>query len=169
MLFHLHCVVRLSPSQLEVAPAGGDCWRPPVQGRGRFWASACGRALFFTETDPYVRFCKQRDHYENLINVENSDWSSFAEALRADIRLKQSRIRCLEEGLGLKVEEFGKNPAETQRRLLETAEKLSSLKEEEDKQIEQRLTLIKEQQEEIFRLHGLLSVEDKGKIIRKMR
>ncbi|XP_055947095.1 cilia- and flagella-associated protein 57-like [Argiope bruennichi] len=147
-------------------------------------------SLFFTETDPYVRFCKQRDHYENLINVvrsrtsqikatfrenfiklakENSDWSSFAEALRADIRLKQSRIRCLEEGLGLKVEEFGKNPAETQRRLLETAEKLSSLKEEEDKQIEQRLTLIQEQQEEIFRLHGLLSVEDKGKIIRKMR
>ncbi|CAL1286903.1 unnamed protein product [Larinioides sclopetarius] len=147
-------------------------------------------SLFFTDTDPYIRFCKQRDHYENLINVvrsrtsqikatfrenfiklakENSDWSAFAEALRADIRRKQERIQCLEEGLGLKAEDFGRNPTETQRRLLEMAETLRHLKEVEDKQIEQRLTLIKEQQAEVQRLHGLLSVEDKGKITRKMR
>ncbi|GBM45930.1 hypothetical protein AVEN_206472-1 [Araneus ventricosus] len=124
----------------------------------------------FTITRTFL-FLKSKEHLSGtrLYSKENSDWSAFAEALRADIRLKQNRIRCLEEGLGLTAEEFGKNPAETQRRLLEKAEILSHLKEEEDKQIEQRLTLIKEQQEEILRLHGLLSVEDKGKIIRKMR
>ncbi|GFT72045.1 cilia-and flagella-associated protein 57 [Nephila pilipes] len=145
--------------------------------------------LFF-DTDPNVRFHNQRDHYESLINIvrsrtaqikntfrenfvklakENSDWTAFAEAIRNDIQLKKQRILYLEEGLGMKKEEFGRNPAETQRRLWQAAETLQRLEEEEERQIDKRLDLIEEQQKEILRLHGLLSVEEKGKIIRKMR
>ncbi|GFT07695.1 uncharacterized protein TNCV_4046151 [Trichonephila clavipes] len=145
--------------------------------------------LFF-DMDPVIRFRNQKDHYQSLINTirnrtaqikntfrenfvklakENSDWTAFAEAIRADIRLKKERIRHLEESLGLKKEEFSRNPTETQRRLLQTYENLRHLEEEEHQQIEQRMSLIEEQQKEIQRLHGLLTVEEKGKIVRKIR
>ncbi|GFQ81891.1 cilia-and flagella-associated protein 57, partial [Trichonephila clavata] len=145
--------------------------------------------LFF-DTDPVIRFHNQIDHYQFLINTiknrtaqikntfrenfvklakENSDWTAFAEAIRANIRSKRERIRHLEEGLDLKKEEFNRNPAETQRRLLQTYENLRHLEEEEHRQIDQRMTLIEEQEKEIQRLHGLLTVEEKGKIVRKMR
>ncbi|GIY13803.1 uncharacterized protein CDAR_469411 [Caerostris darwini] len=101
--------------------------------------------------------------------MENSDWTAFAEAIREDIRQKKDRIHCLEEALGMKAEEFSRNPALTQRRLLQTAQTLRQLEEEENRQIEQRLALVKEQQDEILRLHGLLTVDEKGKVFRKMR
>nr|XP_042896916.1 kinesin-like protein KIF20B [Parasteatoda tepidariorum] len=140
------------------------------------------------ETDLFSRFTKQRDNYESLINVvqsrndqikesnrqsflklaqENSDWTAFAESLRADVNNKKERIACLEETLGLKADEFATNPAETQKRLQKVAETFQQLEEKESNEIEKRMNLIQSQASEILRLHALVNVEERNKIVRR--
>ncbi|GBM45927.1 Cilia- and flagella-associated protein 57 [Araneus ventricosus] len=49
-------------------------------------------SLFFTDTDPYIRFCKQRDHYENLINVVRSRTSQIKATFREN-SIKLAKVR----------------------------------------------------------------------------
>ncbi|XP_035223096.1 cilia- and flagella-associated protein 57-like isoform X2 [Stegodyphus dumicola] len=145
--------------------------------------------VFVGDTDPYSKFCRLRDHYESLISTilnrtkevqttfrknyvklakENSDWTAFGEALRTDFQQKEERISCLEEALQMPWNQFATDPSETQRRLQNAYENLECLEKTENEEIQKRLSLIEEQDKELQRLHGLLVVDQRGIVARKM-
>ncbi|KAG8181472.1 hypothetical protein JTE90_016560 [Oedothorax gibbosus] len=132
---------------------------------------------------------RQRDHYESLISnirsrtaqvketfrgnyvklaKENSDLASHAESLRSDIRAYKSRIKKLEKALGMASDQFRLDPVLTRNRLEEAAARISSQEAEVDEELRKRRNIVAKQEEEIRRLHGILSVGEKGRKIRQM-
>ncbi|GIX86950.1 uncharacterized protein CEXT_254631 [Caerostris extrusa] len=150
-LLHYHCVTSYTSVALCISQLS-DQYKTDEPSLDSY------QVLFFTCW--YLSLC---NNFE-----ENSDWTAFAEAIREDIRQKKDRIRCLEEALGMKAEEFGRNPALTQRRLLQSPDTEAARRGGEQAD---RATFGPrgDQQKEILRLHGLLTVEEKGRVFRKMR
>lgn len=99
---------------------------------------------------------------------ENSDWTAFAEALVSDVKQKQEKIQVLEAVVELPAKNFLKDPSETQKRFNKAYDSFKATEDQKRAEIKKRMDLIEVQTKELQRLHGLMVVEERGKILRKI-
>ncbi|GIY13809.1 cilia-and flagella-associated protein 57 [Caerostris darwini] len=57
--------------------------------------------VFVVDTDPYVRFCSQRDHYENLINVIRSRTAQIRSTFR-EYFVKLAKVSCFHQKIRIR-------------------------------------------------------------------
>lgn len=65
-------------------------------------------------------------------------------------------------------DQFRLDPTLTKKRLEEAAVRISSKEAEMDEELKKKRNLVTKQEEEIRRLHGILTVGEKGRKIRRM-